>query len=343
MFNQALLAKQIWRCIRFPNALYSKVLKACHFPDKSVLAAKCGSNASFMWRSLVWGKKIILRGYRWRIGSGNEVRIFEDPWLPRPVTFWVHDKPAFLEQLHVIDLKLTDGSGYRTLVEMRETVAQSDSTQLEAWGRHCGKLRYLQKSSILFGRCHSWLPTNTTLTKRGMNVDPKCSRCTGGCVEDVGHVLWACPLSVEVWKRCGWWDQIRELRTSNTILIFQWLARVWSTDSFDLFLAIGWHLWNVRNTMVHGGYGPRAGDILDWCAKFLSEFQQANGILREKDKGNRGRWTPPVVGVIAINVDASHRMEDKSATIGIVIRGNDRVVQYAAATVLPMTTSPLIA
>uniref|UniRef100_A0A803QSS9 Reverse transcriptase domain-containing protein n=1 Tax=Cannabis sativa TaxID=3483 RepID=A0A803QSS9_CANSA len=38
-----------------------------------------------------------------------------------------------------------------------------------------------------------------------------------------------------------------------------------------------------------------------------------------------------------------HRMEDKSATTGIVIWGNDGVVQCAAATVLPMTTSPLIA
>uniref|UniRef100_A0A803NS19 BP28 C-terminal domain-containing protein n=1 Tax=Cannabis sativa TaxID=3483 RepID=A0A803NS19_CANSA len=107
------------------------------------------------------------------------------------------------------------------------------------------------------------------------------------------------------------------------------LAKVWSKDSFDLFLVIGWHLWNVRNTVVHGGYGPRAGNLLDWCAKFLSEFQQANGIVPEKDKGNRVRWTPPVVGVITINVDACHRMEDKSSTTGIVIRGNDGVVQYA--------------
>ncbi|KAF4384086.1 hypothetical protein G4B88_030982 [Cannabis sativa] len=59
--------------------------------------------------------------------------------------------------------------------------------------------------------------------------------------------------------------------------------------------------------------------------------------------GYHPRVDTAVVGLVSINVDVGHRMEDKSATTGIVIWGNDGVVQCAAATVLPMTTSPLIA
>ncbi|KAL5573838.1 hypothetical protein UlMin_023435 [Ulmus minor] len=55
-FNQALLAKQGWRIIRNPNSLVGHVLKASYFPRSSFLLAKKGSNASFIWRSILWGR-----------------------------------------------------------------------------------------------------------------------------------------------------------------------------------------------------------------------------------------------------------------------------------------------
>ncbi|KAL5565122.1 hypothetical protein UlMin_028286 [Ulmus minor] len=92
-FNQALLAKQGWRLIRNPDSLVGKVLKACYFPNGDFLNARKGKHASLVWRSLVWVREIIERGSRWRVGSGRNIDIFKDRWLPEPSNFKVTTPP----------------------------------------------------------------------------------------------------------------------------------------------------------------------------------------------------------------------------------------------------------
>ncbi|KAK2658796.1 hypothetical protein Ddye_005329 [Dipteronia dyeriana] len=62
VFNQALLAKQCWRLIHNPMSLVARVLKQCYFSETSVLRAFGGSSCSFMWKSILWGHKIIESG-----------------------------------------------------------------------------------------------------------------------------------------------------------------------------------------------------------------------------------------------------------------------------------------
>ena len=77
-FNHAMLAKQGWRLFKNPNSLVGKVLKACYFPNGDFLSAKKEKHASFVWSSIVWGREIIERGSRWRVGSGLNIDIFKD-------------------------------------------------------------------------------------------------------------------------------------------------------------------------------------------------------------------------------------------------------------------------
>ncbi|KAL0458617.1 UNVERIFIED_CONTAM: putative mitochondrial protein, partial [Sesamum latifolium] len=86
-FNIALVAKQAWRILTKPESLLSKVLKARYFPRVHFLDFILGSNPSSTWRSIWSAKPLLQAGCRWRIGNGKQVRIWRDPWVPRPHFF----------------------------------------------------------------------------------------------------------------------------------------------------------------------------------------------------------------------------------------------------------------
>lgn len=52
-FNQALIAKQGWRVIQFPNSLMAKVLQAQYFKKSDFMNAKLGYKPSFIWKSIL--------------------------------------------------------------------------------------------------------------------------------------------------------------------------------------------------------------------------------------------------------------------------------------------------
>lgn len=55
----------------------ARVLKAMYFKNSSFVEAKLGANLSFVWRSIIWGRQIIHKGVRWKIGNGEQVYIYK--------------------------------------------------------------------------------------------------------------------------------------------------------------------------------------------------------------------------------------------------------------------------
>lgn len=80
-FNLALLAKQCWCLIHDPDLLWLWVVKGRYFPNVSFMEAKKGSRASWAWASLLEGRDVILKGARWQIMGGQEVRFWRDNWV----------------------------------------------------------------------------------------------------------------------------------------------------------------------------------------------------------------------------------------------------------------------
>ncbi|KAK3222712.1 hypothetical protein Dsin_009737 [Dipteronia sinensis] len=89
LFNHALLAKQAWRLIQHHNSLTARVIKGRYYPTRTFMDASESVDGSVIRRSICWGRNLIESRSRWRIGTGTSVSIYEDIWLPRPVSFKV--------------------------------------------------------------------------------------------------------------------------------------------------------------------------------------------------------------------------------------------------------------
>lgn len=80
-FNLAPLGKHIWNFLHNPSSLVARIYKAKYFRDNSILEAKKGSGGRFIWNGIWETNEMFCSGYRWVLGDGRSICIFQDSWL----------------------------------------------------------------------------------------------------------------------------------------------------------------------------------------------------------------------------------------------------------------------
>lgn len=83
LFNQALLRRQAWRLIQYPDSLWARILKAKYYPNCDLIDAVFPSDTSPTWKAVEHGLELLKKGLIWRIGDG----IWKDQWIPRESSF----------------------------------------------------------------------------------------------------------------------------------------------------------------------------------------------------------------------------------------------------------------
>lgn len=123
-FNQALIAKQIWRILSKSKSRVAEVLNSIYFLDTSILEAQLGSRPSFLWKSLLCWRDLLRLGLRIRIGNGESIRVSHDPWIPRCDTFKpIGVNPSFIQARAS---NFLDSEGNWSLSKLKEAFQDED-------------------------------------------------------------------------------------------------------------------------------------------------------------------------------------------------------------------------
>ena len=109
-FNLAMLGKQGWRLMMKPQSLFARVLKGKYYPHCDFMQANKGKHSSHTWRAIISGRTVLNMGLIKRVGTGTEINIWEDKWIPSNPSLRPLWKPNNTHLTLVCDLIREDGT-----------------------------------------------------------------------------------------------------------------------------------------------------------------------------------------------------------------------------------------
>ncbi|XP_058746597.1 uncharacterized protein LOC131619526 [Vicia villosa] len=80
--NTNLLSKQFWRLLNGDGSLMVRFFKGRYYLRSSIAEVGLGFKPSYAWRSILSTKEAVLKGSRWHIRNGEQVKIWSDNWIP---------------------------------------------------------------------------------------------------------------------------------------------------------------------------------------------------------------------------------------------------------------------
>ncbi|KAL0321165.1 UNVERIFIED_CONTAM: hypothetical protein Sradi_5378000 [Sesamum radiatum] len=347
-FNLALLAKQGWRVLKNPNLLLSRIWKAKYFVRSDFLQAKRGYNSSFTWRSILEARPTLIAGLRWRVGDGQRVKVWEDPWIPRPVMFKpITPRNQIHPDLRVAELiESTDRSWNKELVEdlfwledattiLSILLGRSPLNDEQVWhytksGIFSVKSAYHVACRLFRDRCSSFAGSSGSGAK-------EWSFLWGTMVPNKVKVfLWR--LSCDALPTA---ENLTRRKCSNDMSCStcgggyrwemgaaEWIQRVREKvdhGQFNLFGMVCWMIWFRRNkyAMEKMNMDPLA--VVCSAKSLLNDFN--NSVVKnERERPAKDtKWKPPDHGCIKINFDAATFKDRTGIGVGVVARDDSGV------------------
>ncbi|KAL4302393.1 hypothetical protein GQ457_10G012400 [Hibiscus cannabinus] len=263
-FNIAMLAKQGWRIIENLDSLVARLFKAKYYRSSNFLEDPLEFNPSLVWRSIWCAKGLLQSGLKWRIGSGFNVSIWSDYWLPTPIQPLI-SSPQINGLNLVSDLIDPEARiGYRHLLGSGDANATEVSLNKALWSLKCPS-----KIHILVWRCmHNYVHTFHKLCIKRVMTGSSCPR-SKTLVEDIVHIIRDNPFLTQLWSSLNiqqpWttsnlrkiWDLTRVILESDSNSIIKKLKSV--KDDSSILRSIIWDILCLSNSFLecHFRFTPR--------------------------------------------------------------------------------------
>ncbi|KAL0414362.1 UNVERIFIED_CONTAM: hypothetical protein Sradi_1637900 [Sesamum radiatum] len=306
-----MLTKQLWRLMVHPEKLLSKVLKVRYFPEGDVFTATLGHRPSYTWRSIMAAHALFQAGCRWRVGSGDYIRVWIDPWLPRPRSFRpMTPAPASLFNLRVSDLMIPcchewDMSRIRTLFWQEDSDLIS-SIPLSFTATRDIRIWHYSRSEMFMVRSAYHLAVSLE--------DRSCS----SSLRQHEHT---------------WWRRVWQAKLPNKIKVFIWRV---CRNALPTGMALARRLYgsaepcpfclsyeeDVLHTLVHCPFARQL--TFSFSYAFAGPYGDVgmNSVEVVRTVPNSlSNWVAPPLGHVKINFDGATFRNGRELGIGVVARG----------------------
>ncbi|XP_019181386.1 PREDICTED: uncharacterized protein LOC109176409 [Ipomoea nil] len=284
-FNLAMLGKQGWRFLTKPESLVAKVYKARYFPKTDFKNAAIGNNPSYCWRSIMAAHSLVCGGVRRRIGNESKVSGLMDQDTHAWDLDILHDifDPQDANRIRRVPIcpdyedtwywyKEHNGL-YSVKSAHRQIVGEiQNTTTFEKWPA-LWKLDVPPRWKTFLWRALSGvLPTTTALVSRRVDVDLACPMCLD-FNEDVMHCLIECQYACHVWDESSL--IISSVHGGSFVEWFQNAMIVLTMDVLIQVVAVLYHLWNARNSVVWEAYMKMPKHVWLAAKPALSTWRQS--------------------------------------------------------------------
>ncbi|KAH1122939.1 hypothetical protein J1N35_006099 [Gossypium stocksii] len=321
--------------------------------------AKVGSYPSFTWRSICGARDMFNEGLLWRIGSGEKVNIWNDPWIPSPG----NDKEAGTWNKEVISRILDNAqaqrifsiplvgcnvpdllvwhhdafgeysvkNGYRSLITKLNHFTANDNIKNDNYKQLFTSVWDLQISAKI--KIHLWrllkdyVPHFSNLVKRCLRIDTVCPLCKKD-PEDMHHLLWSCSVLRRLWSHLyiPFGSSIIPLEGKENFVNSFLQA---DSKSRHLVAISIWALWFNRNKLVNEGVTFDMHKLVSFVKSYAQDSSTSKLCIHSSDLSQTVLWRPPMHGFIKLNFDASFLGSKKFSITAVLAKDAEGFIMGA--------------
>ncbi|KAA3465142.1 reverse transcriptase [Gossypium australe] len=328
-FNIALLAKQGWRLLTYPESLVAQVFKAKYFPMGDFLNSSLGNSGSY------------------RVGTGRDISVVNDVWIPNcfNVNFVTDDHNLHFDKVSELIIS-HDRKWDRDLIVntfpagiaeqiIRILLVLEPHEDLRVWsGESSGEFsvqstyKLLQKfDPTAYALQNPYKEFYKKLWRIELPLKIKntlCPRC-GQSEEDMNHLFRECPVSKAVWRDLL--DPVYVMFPEAEFI--EWLTKVLvllPLGKCRIYCGLLWVIWGDRNSCIHNKRGRSSQEMVKFVNGYITKLDGLKTV-KQKTMVLEKKWRHPPGQTLKINFDGAFDERRKRAASGVVVRDrNGRIL-----------------